>query len=279
MSADFSARIDDIGEMPKTLSQNIILDKKKSYRIAFIIPGMTEFSGGHTTILRVGTFLSIFGHDVSYVTFDKSDVKSMEKSAKINLENYQGTIRASDALSEKYDIGICTAWISCFYLLKNENNFEYKMYFVQDYEPYFHKMGDEYLLSKRTYDLGFHIISLGAWNMNRIFQYSKDRTKIKYDIIDFPFDPVKYRIKERRISITDEMIIAVYMRFDARRAPYVLLSQLAYLTQNMRGIKLKINVFGINKSVKLPVGQNLGQLNKDDLIRLYEHAHFGMVHL
>jgi O-antigen biosynthesis protein len=276
-SLKFSTRIDQIGEASRTLSENSIGCKKKSYRIAFIIPGMREFSGGHTTILRVGTFLSTFGHQVSYITFDKSDVKSMEKIAKINLEHYQGVIRSSEALNEKYDIGICTLWISCFHLLKYEKNFEYKMYFVQDYEPYFYEMGDEYLLSTKTYDLGFHIISLGAWNMNKIFQYSIDKTKIKYNIIDFPFDPVKYSIVERNISITDEIRIAVYMRFDARRAPYVLLSQLTYLAQHLRGIKLTINIFGINKRVKLPVGHNLGQLSKDDLIRLYKQSHFGIV--
>jgi hypothetical protein len=276
-SADIFAKLNDLGNIPNASMENILRNKNKTYRIAFVIPGIIEFSGGSTSFLRVGTYLSKFGHEIHYITFGKSKVNTMERSARINLENYQGKFRESDALNEKYDIGICTFWVSCYYLLKFKNNFDYKMYFVQDYEPYFYQMGDDYLLAKKTYALGFHIISLGAWNLKKITEFTQSQTHLKFDIIDFPVEPTEYKIINRKISITNEVAIAVYLRFDPRRAPFVLLSQLTYLMQKLTGIKLTINFFGIHKRIRMPIGNNLGQLSKNELINLYSRSHFGIV--
>jgi len=60
--------------------------------------------------------------------------------------------------SSGYDIIIATSWQSVYYV----RNFSgYKAYFVQDFEPYFFKLNERYLLAKKTYELGLHIISLG----------------------------------------------------------------------------------------------------------------------
>ena len=42
------------------------------------------------------------------------------------------------------------------------------MYFVQDYEPYFYMFGEAFIIAQKTYELGFHMISLGAWNKHMV---------------------------------------------------------------------------------------------------------------
>ena len=44
----------------------------------------------------------------------------------------------------------------------------YKMYFVQDYEPYFYPYGEKYILAKKSYELGLHMVTLGPWINKKI---------------------------------------------------------------------------------------------------------------
>ncbi len=252
------------------------LIKKNSYNIAFIIPGMTEYSGGHTSILRLGTYLSHFGHNVFYITIDNSKRKEMEKNARTNLIEYEGTFLEKDDLKDfKFDIGIATLWKSCYWLLANQNNFDYKMYFIQDFEPYFYPVGDIYFLALNTYKLGFHMISLGKWNKLKIEEY----TSKKADYIDFPVEIDQYPHHNKMVKIGREIKIALYLKLEKRRAPLLLIQQIAYLHDNLlkAGYEVKVYGFGLNKFMKLPFITNLGKLKTEKLKKLYSDCHFGIV--
>ena len=83
------------------------LKKKNHYKIAFIINGMNDFSGGSTSILRLGTYLHQLGHDIYYISYDESKKNQMKKSAEDNLPGYKGIILEKSALyDQKYDIAI-----------------------------------------------------------------------------------------------------------------------------------------------------------------------------
>ena len=84
--------------------------------ITFVIPGMPAFSGGHTSILRLGTELSKRGYDVGYVSFAPQNIDDMKKNAEINLANYKGSILGDDITKVKSDVVIATSWgISVYY--------------------------------------------------------------------------------------------------------------------------------------------------------------------
>lgn len=252
------------------------LENKDYYKIAFIINGMNKFSGGSTSILRLGTYLHKLGHEVFYITYDDSKKHEMEKNAEINLEGYKGTILDNNSIDgHKFDIGIATFWLSCFYLLKHQDNFDYKAYFIQDFEPYFYPVGDTYHLALSTYNFGFHMISLGRWNKSKI----EELTSQKADYIDFPVETAQYLLTNREIRINKEIKIAVYIKFDSRRAPILLINQIKYLHEKLLelGYDLKVYAYGLNKLVKLPFIINLGKLKKEELIKLYGKCHFGLV--
>ena len=114
------------------------LEEKDHYKIAFITNGINKFAGGSTSILRLGTYLHKLGHEIYYITYDNSKPQQMIKNAEINLPGYKGTILDKSALyDQKFDIGIATFWLSCYNLLSCQDNFDYKVYFIQDFEPYF----------------------------------------------------------------------------------------------------------------------------------------------
>jgi hypothetical protein len=252
------------------------LNKKDHYKIAFIINGMNDFSGGSTSILRLGTYLHQLGHDIYYISYDDSKKNQMEKSAEVNLPGYQGIILEKSALyDKKFDIAIATFWLSCYTLLSCQDNFDYKIYFIQDFEPYFYPVGDIYLLALNTYKMGFHMVSLGKWNKSQI----ESLTSQHVDCIDFPVETEQYKLKTRKIVIKKEIKIALYIKLDGRRAPYLLSRQIRYLHEKLleSGYNLKVFAYGLNKLVKLPFVTNLGRLKKEELIKLYQNCHFGLV--
>ena len=254
-----------------------IINKKEKYKIAILIPTMQPYNGGLTSILRLGTYIAEAGHEVTYIAMDNMEKDILEKNALTNLKGYKGNMENNSALSDKYDIGISTFWRTCYDMLKYQDKFDYKMYFVQDFEPYFYERGDFYFMAENTYEMGFHMVSLGGWNKSRIEKEIDCEKIYKMDYIDFPVELKQYIIIERDIKIEKELDIAVYIKFVSKRAPYLLMKQLEFLKNNLKGYNLNINFFGIDKEVKLPFGNNLGKLNHDELKALYKKSHLGVV--
>ena len=200
-----------------------------------------------------------------------------KKCASINLSSYQGTIiKSENIVSTKNDIIIATYWKTVFQIKSYEG---YKMYFIQDFEPYFTVFGEEYILTLKTYELGFHMVSLGNWNKYMIEKNALINGKL--DTIDFPFEPSEYTLKSRNYqSYKDKknFTIVAFIKTDQKRIPNVIQNMLSNLQQKFLndGYILKIKYFGTNKKMKLKNGENLGMLNKEELANLYEDADFGI---
>ena len=203
----------------------------------------------------------------------------MEKNAATNLPSFQGAFQEKDALRDKrFDIGIATHWLTAYYLLAHQHQFDYKMYFVQDFEPYFYPMGDLYLLAQNTYKLGLHMVSLGPWNKTKIEEIiSEGRT----DVVDFPVAIDQYEITDRKIRVDNEIRLAVYVKSKSKRAPTLIFEQLKYLYSKLSalGYRLKIYVFGMETHMieRIPIGINLGRLPHQQLMQVYKTCHFGLV--
>ena len=97
--------------------QIVNVPPKSVHRIAFIIQGIAKFSGGITSILRLGTYLEEYGHSVSYLDFTNQSMNELNSNATFNLSNYKGSIKNYyKADKEGYDVVIATSWES-FYRL------------------------------------------------------------------------------------------------------------------------------------------------------------------
>lgn len=252
---------------------------KRVKNIAFIVPGVEKFSGGITSILRLGTYLSEMNYNISFIDFSGQDIKEMQENAKVNLKNVKGNfLSLSKSDKNSYDIVIAGNWQAVYTL----NDFEaYKIYFVQDYEPYFFKLNERYLLAKLTYELGVHIISLGKWNVQQIRRECV--TDSRLDIVSFPYEPAEYNnLKDRcfdEYKNTNTIKIAVYTKEEGKRIPNILQSILenTRISLEKEGIVLEVYFFGLKKSYRTLVGKNMGKLTKEQMVQLYNQCDYGMV--
>lgn len=270
------ARLDAVACAGDPLQSPGALAGQGPYKIVFIVPDMPLFSGGHTAVLRIGTAFAEAGHDVSYVTSKGASAEEMAENAKTNLPTFRGAFHSRDKLPHlKADLAIATKWDTAYRLLAHRANFGCRAYFVMDYEPYFYCMGDDYLLARNSYCLGLRMISLGRWNADII----RRETGESAGWIDFPVDPSTYVPQARRSPEKGRVVLAVYIKLESKRAPLILFRQLQHLEQAyvQMGVMAEINVFGMEKNVKLPAGKNLGKLDHSQLLSLYASADFGVV--
>lgn len=255
----------------------IINNKLNNFKIiTFVVPDMLPYSGGHTSILRLGTELFYLGYEVNYITYREQSVEEMKKNALINLKSYKGEMYDKSYLNSiETDIVVATYWESVYYA---KNMKGYKTYFIQDYEPYFYTFGEKFLLCKQTYDLGFHMISLGKWNKEMI----KNECNKQCDVIDFPYEKSEYTYHPRNYEeykVKNKFKIAVYVKNEEKRAPFIIQIILENVKKifKEKGITFEIFYFGEDKEIKMNQGTNLGKLSKDDLLKLYRECDFGMV--
>jgi len=249
---------------------------KKIENICFVIPGITAFSGGITSILRLGSYLSSFGYTVTYACCDNQAVKSLKSSAYRCLPNYKGNLIRLCDYQDDADIVIATNAISVYHAIKLNG---YKIYFIQDYEPFFYQAGDYHLIAKKTYELGFHMVSLGDWNKKMIKKYVNNFLDI--DTICFPYEHREYQTVKRNYleyQQKTEFNLCVYIRETPRRLPGFCQFIAKYLTERFLTDGMRLNVYFYGEDIgKFKYGKNLGKLNKKQLFELYTKCDFGMV--
>ncbi|MQS76908.1 glycosyltransferase [Companilactobacillus halodurans] len=260
--------------------QPAVQDKKDVYKsITFVTTGIIEYDGGQTTMLHLGTLLSKKGYDVYYLSYVPQTTEEMEANAEANYHNYQGTCLSMDVLdTHKSDIWFATLWESA-YVIKNKPG--YKMYFVQDYEPYFYPFGDRYQMAKKSYELGLHMISLGPWCAKMVQDNCSGHSKI--DQITFPVDLESYPYQTRDFDAyagKKTFDLAVYTKWvSPRRAPIniqLVLMNTKKILEERDGVRLNIHYFGSDKDKKFINGENLGKLTKQQMRDLYDKCDFGI---
>ncbi len=251
---------------------------EKIQKITFVIERMAKYSGGQTSILRLGTELSKLGHQVGYVVYKPQSKAEMEDCASCNLSNYQGTMYPNKYLEKlNSDIVIASSWDTVAFAKKMKG---YKMYFLQDYEPYFYTFGELFLMANKTYEQGLHMVSLGPWNKEMVEKNCHVVSPI--DCIEFPYESKEYPSYNRdyaSYSKKRNVVIAVYLKYYGKRLPCITQYLLKQVKEEFKkdGINLDIKYFGEDKSFRCDAGENLGMLSKKQLLSLYRQADFGMV--
>jgi len=146
----------------KKVQENSKPSKIKS--ATWFVPYFDHLSyGGIYTIFRFINYFAEQGVTNHIVIYDNPTVDVATLHQEINrafplLENANLTI--FDPRKDKVkdlpatDIGICTFWVSAYYLLRF-NQTKRKYYFIQDYEPLFYEGGSIYALAESTYRFGF----------------------------------------------------------------------------------------------------------------------------
>ncbi|MFZ5917786.1 MAG: glycosyltransferase [Chloroflexota bacterium] len=140
--------------------------------INWLVGESIKGSGGHMDIFRTVNFLADFGHqqNVYFVPHahwgDKGDAE-VEAAVRDDFFALKANVYRWNGQVQDADLTVATFWTTA-YMAADVPNGGQKVYFVQDYEPYFHPMGTQHLLADQSYRLPFKFITLGRWLTNLI---------------------------------------------------------------------------------------------------------------
>lgn len=129
--------------------------------------------GGHQNIFRFIGYLDKMGHKNNIYLYSTTDDMTIAQ-AKDNVASYSSaknlTFKRLDDTVADADVIFATGWETAYPVFNTKTDAQ-KMYFVQDFEPYFYPMGTNYVLAENTYKFGFHGITAGGWLSSKL---SKD---------------------------------------------------------------------------------------------------------
>lgn len=157
--------------------------------------------GGHQNIFRFIEHLDGQGYKNNIYIYSTTDNMTLGQAK----ENVAAYCKAKDLTFTRYgksmeqaDAIFATGWETA-YPVFNEKTDARKMYFVQDFEPYFYPMGTDYILAENTYRFGFYGITAGGWLSQKLTQ----EYGMRCDYYDFGAEPTLYHYnnKEERKEV------------------------------------------------------------------------------
>lgn len=155
--------------VPHPAVVNPISLTKKSLTISWIISPPGESSGGHQNIFRFMSFLEAAGHTIriylysAHAPFTVSTIKERLAHSP-SYPRLDASIEAytSAGVSVETDVIFATGWETAYASFRDASPAR-RLYFVQDYEPYFFPVGSASVLAENTYRFGFHGITAGSF--------------------------------------------------------------------------------------------------------------------
>ncbi|WP_291378021.1 glycosyltransferase family 1 protein [Demequina sp.] len=143
------------------------------------------------TLEQAGHKCTVYLYDWQGSTADGPALKKMLEtvSAYPNLKADLLPLRGS--VHDSAQALFATAWETAYPVYLDPSRAR-RFYFVQDFEPWFYPVGDNYVLAENTYRFGFHGLTAGAW--------LEDKLSTEYgmaaDHYDFAADSTRYHVTE-----------------------------------------------------------------------------------
>ena len=206
-----------------------LLPKKK---IAWVIPHPGKGSGGHRTIIQNVNALLRAGYECDIFVEDDGVSTPDTVKRKINewYEPCDAGVFVGFDFKKEYDLLFATGWQTVEFVKKLPA--KKKAYFIQDYEPWFFPMGDQYLITENSYKYGFLPVTIGKWLAHKMD--SEFNTPAEY--FDFGADLNVYKPLE---DIEKENAICyVYQPEKPRRCDYIGLKALKLIKALRPDVKI-----------------------------------------
>lgn len=251
---------------------------QNSLLIHWVIPDFIIGSGGHMTIFRMIYFLEKLGHRQVIWIQDSMQYNVLDEAKETIIKHYQPIGDNVDVCFLPKDV----EWIGGDIVIATDcwtvfpvcamSKFKKRFYFIQDYEPMFHQMGEIYLTAEQTYKMGLTPITAGKWLERKIGQYSDT-------VYSFPLcvDHDVYKIF-KTLKRLKKINIAVYSRsYTPRRCVGLIIAGLKQLYKEFNDFH--VSFFGQN-DIPYEIDfeyTNYGILNPQELSVLYNSCDIGIV--
>ena len=193
-SLEFPLDLEDVADSRQL---NLLLpaerpDRSRRLSVGWITTPPGLGSGGHTTMFRMVSALEAAGHECTMFLHDRYGSDTRAREAIIRRGWPAVRARVVDAREGLVGLDACvaTSWQTAHVLAKRGDAPMRRLYFVQDFEPFFYPRGAEYALAEDTYRFGFRCISVGHMVANVL----EERVGITPEVVEFGCDTDVYRL-------------------------------------------------------------------------------------
>lgn len=236
--------------------------------VAWIVPPLLNGGGGSRTIIENANYLSINGwkSDI-YIDIPKKKNKNLKEEIIKAFGKCECDIYYLDSLDSDYEVMIATYSIHTPEIVYHSNA-KHKLYFIQDFEPWFEPMGDLFLERENSYKLGLKGISIGKWLNHKIhYDYSM---KMDY----FPFCANLNIYKPLNIK-KENAICFIYQPDKPRRCDNLGINALRIVKKLRPDVTIYFYGSSQNEQLDFPI-INLHLLSIEECNQLYNRCSVGL---
>ncbi|MDQ1606251.1 MAG: hypothetical protein QOJ18_618 [Microbacteriaceae bacterium] len=246
------------------------LDPGTLATIGWICTPPSAGSGGHTTLFRMVAELERQGHDCVLFLYDRhgGDVDQHARVIREHWPNLRARIvDAADGI-DGVDACVASGWPTAHVLaLRTAGTPIRRLYFIQDYEPYFYPKGALAAFAEDSYRLGFRSISLG----HMVDELLRTEIGIEPDVVEFATDTDVYSLE----NTGERNGVVFYEKPGNDRRGYSL-ARLALEEFHRRRPEQQIHLYGDTGTAwSIPVVRH-GRLSPVELNRLYNQTIAGL---
>lgn len=245
--------------------------------INWFIPPFGKGSGGHLNIFRFIFNLEKLGF-VSNIIIVGDMPTSSTAQIKREITDWFFPLNADVFLGNKNAppayFTLATGWQTA-YLVKNFSHTTHRLYFVQDFEPWFYPMGSDYLFAEGTYRLGLTAITAGDWLKTKL----SDEYGMRTHAVGFAYDKHLYHhVKRPARAAAETSRVFFYARPPTQRRGFELgLMVLARLCLLRPGVEVIFAGWDVS-AYQIPFKHiNAGLLALEDLPALYNTCDAALV--
>ena len=238
-------------------------------KIAWIMPHPGKGSGGHRTIIQHVNALINAGYECDILLENNGVDTAEDVKQKINewYEPCSAGVQIGWELQKDYDLLFATGWqtIEFARMLKAKK----KAYFIQDFEPSFFPLGDQYLIIENSYKYGFMPVTIGKWLSAKL----QTDFEIPSRAFDFCADINIYKPLENVEK--ENAICFVYQPEKPRRCDFIGMKALEIVKQIRPDVKIYLYGSNVESSINVEC-ENLKIISVEECNKLYNKCKVGL---
>lgn len=250
------------------------LKDNRKLTINWLMPPPGKGSGGHMTLFRFIRYLELEGHTCRIYFHNPGEFSTVESVKAVMGDSFPVVKARMEWLKQNADMAkadavFATSWETAYTVYNSKINAK-KMYFVQDFEPYFYPTGSFSILAENTYKMGLRGITAGGWLKQKL---NKDYG-MTTDAFWFGSDSGVYSFKQQKVR---KEVVFYARPYTERRA-----FELGILTLDLfhrKHPEYIINFIGWDVSeydIPFPY-KNLGILDPSELNDVYNRCSASLV--
>ena len=236
----FQLGSDDIlTDVPETLPEPATRPAAGSpLTVGWVSTAPAPGSGGHTTLFRMVAALEARGHRCILYFYDRHglDVAELTATVRRHWPQLRAEVRDVRDGIAGVDAIVASGWESTHLIVKYSRQPTRRLYFMQDYEPYFYGHGAEHEFAAMSYRLPFRRIALGEMLDGMV----RRETGLESDVVPFGCDSAVYSPPSPQPARSG---IVFYCRPDYPRRGYQLAAVALRLFHRMHP-EQEIHVYG-----------------------------------